>query len=135
VDIEILGKEVRFLVPMLRNSDRQLHAISQWEWVENEMYAEFPNGWQQREVERTDTTVRGTVRGGWFDKDNNENVPDDSVEFVVALPPDQMTTVYALFEEICERFDQKCLYFTIGGDAALYHPTKERDRETGPGPA
>ena len=58
-----------------------------------------------------------------------------SVEFVVALPPDQMTTVYALFEEICERFDQKCLYFTIGGDAALYHPTKERDRETGPGPA
>jgi hypothetical protein len=128
--VELLGKEIRFLVPMLRNSDHQLHAIAQREWLEDEMHVRYPNGWQQREVERTENTVKGTVRGRWFDKEKQESVPDDSVEFVVAVPPDQMTVLFALFEEICDRFDQKCLYFTTGGDAALYHPTKEPDRET-----
>jgi hypothetical protein len=133
--VELLGKEVRFLVPMLRHSDHQLHDIGQWEWLEDEMHVRYPNGWQQREVERTENTVKGTVRGRWFDKEKQESVPDDSVEFVVAVPPDQMTALFALFEEICARFDQKCLYFTTGGDAALYHPTKERNRETDPGKA
>jgi hypothetical protein len=126
--VELLGKEVRFLVPMLRNSNHELHDIAQWEWLENEMHVLFPNGWQMREVERTDNQVKGTVRGRWFDKDKNESVPDDSVEFVVALPPDRMPDVYNLFEEVCARFDQKCLYFTVGGDAMLYHPTTEADR-------
>ena len=83
--IELLGKEVRFPVPMLRNSDHEIHDISIWEWLENQMYVEFPNGWQLREVERTDNTVLGTVRGRWFDKDKNESVPDDCVEYVVAV--------------------------------------------------
>jgi hypothetical protein len=128
--VELLGKEVRFLVPMLRNSDRQLHDIAQWEWLENEMHVRYPGGWQQREVERTENTIKVTVRGRWFDQEKQESVPDNSVEFVVALPPDQMTALFALFEEICTRFDQKCLYFTTGGDAALYHPQKECNRET-----
>ena len=85
-----------------------------------------------REFKRTKNTVKGTVRGQWLDKEKRDNVPDDSIEFVVAVPPDQMTPLFALFEEICARFDQKCLYFTTGGDAALYHPTKERNRETDP---
>jgi hypothetical protein len=72
------------------------------------------------------------VRGRWFDEEKQESVPDDSVEFVVAVPPDQMTALFSLFEEICARFDQKCLYFSTGGDAALYYPTKERNRETDP---
>ena len=128
--IELLGKEVRFLVPMLRNSDHELHYISVWEWLENQMYVEFPNGWQLRDIERTDNTVLGTVRGRWFDKDKNESVPDDCVEYVVAVPPDRMTVVYALLESICNRFDQKCIYFTTGGDAAIYHPTLTIERET-----
>src|SRR5262249_3865916 len=130
--VELLGKEVRFLVPMLRNSDHQLHDVAQWEWLEDEMHVRYPNGWQLREVERTEDAVKGTVRGRWFDKEKQQSVPDDCVEFVVALPPDQMTGLFALFEEVCARFDQKCLYFTTGGDAALYHPTKERKGETDP---
>jgi hypothetical protein len=130
--VELLGKEVRFLVPMLRDSDRQLHDVAQWEWIEDEMHVRYPNGWQQREVERTENTVKGTVRGRWFDKEKQESVPDDCVEFVVALPPDEMTGLFALFEEICARFDQKCLYFTTGGDAALYHPTNEPKVATDP---
>jgi hypothetical protein len=42
--VELLGKEVCFLVPMLRNSDRQLHDIAQWEWIEDEMHVRYPNG-------------------------------------------------------------------------------------------
>ena len=127
--VELLGKEVRFLIPMLRNTDRQLHDIAQWEWIEDEMHVRYPNGWQQREVERTESTVKGKVQGRWFDKDEQKRVPDDCVEFVVALPPDQMTALFSLFKEICARFDQKCLYFTTGGDAALYYPTEQHDRQ------
>ncbi len=124
--VQLLGKEIRFLVPMLRNSDRQLHDIAQWEWLENQMYVEFPDGWQQLEFQRTDTAVLGTVRGHWFDKEKNEGIPDESVEFIVAIPPDRMTVLFQLFEDICVRFDQKCIYFSNGGDAALYHPTKNQ---------
>lgn len=131
--VELLGKEVRFLVPMLRNSDHQLHEIVQWEWLEDEMHVRYPNGWQLREVERKDNAVHGTVQGRWFDQEKQQSVPDDCVEVVVAVPPDQLAVLFVLFEEICARFDQKCLYFTTGGDAALYHPTKERTDEAGPG--
>lgn len=122
--VELLGKEVRFLVPMLRNSDHQLHDVAQWEWIENEMYVRYPNGWQQRHLERIGNTISGTVRGRWFDPETQQIVPDDCAEFVVAVPPDQMTVLFDFFDEICVRFDQKCLYFTTGGDA-LYHPTRE----------
>lgn len=122
--VQLLGKEVRFLVPMLRNSDRQLHEITHWEWLEHQLYIEFPEGWQQLEFVRTDAAIQGTVRGHWFDREKNEGVPDESVEFIVAIPPGRMTVLFHLFEEICVRFDQKCIYFSNGGDAALYHPVK-----------
>jgi hypothetical protein len=57
---------------------------------------------------------------------------DDSVEIVVALPPEQLAPLLAFFDEICDRFDQKCLYFTTGGDAALYYPTAQRPPGTDP---
>jgi hypothetical protein len=64
--------------------------------------------------------------------EQQKRVPDDSVEFVVAVPPDQMTALFTLFDEICARFDQKRIYFTKDGDALLYDPTKESSR--GPDP-
>jgi hypothetical protein len=117
-----LGKEVRFLVPMLRNGDCEPHDIAQWEWIEDEMHVRYPNGWQMRQVERTETTVTGKVRGHWFDKKKQERVPDDSVEFVVAVRPEQMSELETFFGAICARFDQKCLYFTRDGEALLYEP-------------
>ena len=130
--VKLLGKEVRFLLPMLRSSDRQLHDIAQWEWLEDEMHVRYPNGWQLPEVERTDSTVQGKVRGRWFDEEEQKRVPDDSVELVVAVPANQMTALFTLFDEICARFDQKCIYFAAGGDAGLYYPTKEPNRGTEP---
>ncbi len=52
--VELLGKEVRFLVPMLRNSDHQLHDIAQWEWLEDEMHVR-----SVRRYPMTHTTLRG----------------------------------------------------------------------------
>jgi hypothetical protein len=129
--VEPLGKEVRFLIPMLRNSDRQLHDVAHWEWIDNEMHVRYPNGWQMREVERSENTVTGKVHGWWFDKQEGKPVPDDSIELVVAVPPSEMPALYTLFEEICARFDQKCVYFTNGGDAALFRATTETNAETG----
>jgi hypothetical protein len=73
--VEPLGKEVRFLVPMLRNSDRELHEIVHWEWLEDEMHVRYPNGWQLREIERTQNSVKGTVHGRWFDREQHQIVP------------------------------------------------------------
>lgn len=131
--VELLGKEVHFLVPMLRNTDHQLHDVTQWEWLEGEMHIRYPSGWQMRGVEKTEKGVKGAVHGRWFDKEKQESVPDDSVEFVVAVSLGQMARLLNLFEEICARFDQKCLYFTAGGDAALYHPTKGQTLEADSG--
>ena len=125
--IQRLGKEVRFLVPSLRNSDRQRHDPTQWEWLENQMFVEFPEGWQRRHYLQTETAIHGTVEGHWFDKEKNEGIPDESVEFIVAIVPDKLIVLEKLFEEICSRFDQKCIYFTNGGDAALYYPEKSHD--------
>jgi hypothetical protein len=122
--IQPLGKEVRFLIPILRNTDRQPHEITQWEWLDNRMYTEFPEGWQQLEFLRTENAIQGTVKGHWFDKEKNEGVADDCVEFIVAIPTDRMSALEHLFEELCVHFDQKCIYFSNGGDAALYFPKK-----------
>lgn len=122
--VQLLGKEIRFLVPMLRNSDRQLHEITQWEWLENQMYVEFPEGWQQLEFLQTEKSIQGTVRGHWFDREKNEGIADECVEFIVAIPSDRLTVLFQLFEQVCVRFDQKCIYFSNGGDAALYYPAK-----------
>lgn len=126
MSVQLLGKEVRFLVPILRDSDREKHEITHWEWLEAQMHVTFPEGWHHPMRMLKEFELRGSVQGYWFDKEKSIAVPDESYEFVVALPPDRMTELHRLFEEICVRFDQKCLYFTSGGDAALYHPTKRQ---------
>jgi hypothetical protein len=124
--IELLGKEVRFLVPSLRNSDRQPHDPSEWAWLEIEMYNLFTEGWQMRHFSRNESGVLGSVQGHWFDKEKNEGVPDTCIEYVVAIMTDRMPVLFQLFETLCERFDQKCIYFSSGGDAALFHPTNHQ---------
>jgi hypothetical protein len=124
-----LGNEVRFLVPMVRNTDQELHDVETWEWLKDEMDVVFPEGWQQRHVLRNDKNVSGTVRGRWFDKDKNESVPDDSVEYVVAVATEQMPKIERLLEEVCFQFDQKCVYFTVGGEAMLYFPMSNSSHE------
>ena len=82
------------------------------------MYAVF-TGWQLREMERTGNVVSGRIHGRWFDTEKNEHVLDDCVECVVAISVERMPELLQLFDQICARFDQKCLYFTTGGDASL----------------
>jgi hypothetical protein len=122
--IQQLGKEVRFLVPMVRNSDRELHEITKWEWLKEQMYVEFPEGWQRRHYLRTGSTIYGTVEGHWFDRVKKLGVPDECVEFIVAILPERMPDLEKLFDSICLEFDQKCIYFTNGEEAALYFPSK-----------
>src|ERR1700721_3612056 len=99
--VQRLGKEVRFLVPSLRNSDRQRHDPTQWEWLENQMFVEFPEGWKERHFLRTETGILGTIVGHWFDKEKNEGIPDESIELVVAIMPERMTILFQFFEGFC----------------------------------
>lgn len=125
--IELLGKEVRFLIPVLRNSDNRSHEIEQWEWFESQMNVDFPAGWQQCEMERINGKISGGIHGRWYDKESNVQVRDDCVEYVVALAVERMPVLFRVFDQVCVQFDQKCLYFATGGDAALYFPTQENE--------
>ena len=75
--IELLGKEVRFLVPTGRNTDKRGHEFEVWQWLDDAMNREFSAGWQQSAMLRVADRVSGGIKGRWFDKENDEAVVDN----------------------------------------------------------
>lgn len=91
-------REFSFLIPVNRDSDKQLHAPKVWQDLERDL-ASLYGGF----------TRRGIVAGGWIDREG-QLVSDTSVSYSVAIPDDRESELYALLSQYRVRFDQQCLY-------------------------
>ncbi|MBC7856733.1 MAG: hypothetical protein IAF94_25160 [Pirellulaceae bacterium] len=100
--------ECSFLIPLRRDaalSDGELHPVEAWEWLRDELYAQF--GGQ--------TLAPGLYQGFYQDPDTGEQVLDESYRFIVAVSEDKIPDLRRLLQAACVMFAQKCIYFSRAG--------------------
>ena len=94
-------QEFSFLIPVVRNGNRQLHHSKVWTWLESWLLKRF-GGF---------STDSEPVRGSWR-SDAGEIVNDQSDRYYVALDPEKadVSHLRQLLAVACDKFDQECIY-------------------------
>ncbi len=100
--------ECRFLVPMVRDSDRRPHAPRHWMAFDDAMRALF-DGWQGPE---------GPVPGNYKNR-SGRWVTDRCRRYTVALPRERVPALRDFLRQVANTFDQECIYFVVGFDVEL----------------
>jgi hypothetical protein len=100
--------ECSFLIPVRRDtnlSDGKLHEPEAWQQLVDELYQRFGGGTRSRE----------RYEGFYRDPDTGEQVSDESVKYIVAVPRARVRDVRSFLSEMCELFQQKCIYLSVAG--------------------
>ncbi len=96
--------QVEFYIPMRQSSSGKLHAATTI--LELERFLEEFGGF----------TLHGTVQGSWRDPDIGESVREESFHYSVAVSKEGLTKLRAFMRERGKIiFDQKAIYFNVGG--------------------
>ncbi|HSL81779.1 MAG TPA: hypothetical protein VLF66_03330 [Thermoanaerobaculia bacterium] len=106
-----------FLVPLVRDSDRQPHAPILWHLLQDALLR-LVGGFTGPE------TVlyyrhRETTRGLWSPADGEIPVEDLSRKYVVAVPQERTDELRGLVRRIGNSFGQRVLYLEVAGYAEL----------------
>ncbi len=108
--------ECVFLIPLLRDSDRQPHPPILWELLRNAL---------RRKFEGFHFDI-ATVRGEWSPPDNLENVvEDESRKFTVAVPEEKIDELRMLLRRAGNSFDQRAIYLAVAGYAEFLEARPE----------
>ena len=112
-----------FLVPLVRDSDRQPHAPILWRFLQDTLLR-LVGGFTGPE------TVlyyrhRETTRGVWSPADEEMPVEDLSRKYVVAVPQERLEELRALVRRIGNSFDQRAMYLEVAGYAELLEVQSE----------
>ena len=101
--------ECSFYIPLHRDSilsNGEKHKSDVWDWLESELFKRFDGV----------TSAPGNYRGFYADPDTGQKVSDESRRFIVAVPKSKRGKLKSLLMEACGRFQQKCIYLSIGGN-------------------
>jgi hypothetical protein len=96
------------LIPVNRDadlSDGKPNSPATWSWLESAFYERFGGA----------TQAPGKYKGFYRDPDTGERVSDESREYTVAVPQDQVKQLRSLLSEACKTFAQKCIYLNVAG--------------------
>ena len=88
-------KQYTFLIPILRNSDREKHHVDTWKELESFLLSFF-GGY---------SCPNCAIKGKWFDPESGEVIEDSSGEFRVSC--DDEKPLFAILRDSCAAFDQK----------------------------
>lgn len=106
-----------FLVPLVRDSDRQPHGPILWRLLQDALLGLF-GGFTGPE-----TVVwyrpRETTRGVWSPAEGEMPLEDLSRKYVVAVPEERIDELRALVRRIGNSFDQQVMYLEVAGYAEL----------------
>ena len=105
---QTLVVECKFFIPLIRDanlSDGLHHETTAWEWLEDELLVTFDGL----------SVAPGLFRGAYRDPDTGERVSDESRQFIVALPMDQLEELRVILRQACTTFQQKCIYLSVAG--------------------
>jgi hypothetical protein len=100
--------ECSFFIPIRRDaglSDGELHSSDAWEWLDDELYAQFG----------ARTIAPGYYEGFYQDPDTKKRVPDQSRKYIVAVTGSAVDQLRALLAKACVAFQQKCIYLSVAG--------------------
>jgi hypothetical protein len=99
--------ECTFLVPVLRNSDRQPHEPIAWREFQDQLRKlsrDFSGPQKHPIIPFMEVEL---IPGEW------ERVGDESRKYSIAVPEDKFDVVRAFLREQLDRFDQSCIYLSI----------------------
>ena len=95
--------ECRFLVPLVRDSDRRPHALWLWKALVDVLFERF-GGF---------TGPEGPIPGGYTNR-SGRRVMDESFRYTVSLPSRRGRDLRQLLRTVAVSFDQECIYFVVG---------------------
>ncbi len=70
------------------------------------------------------TLAPGLYEGGYSDPDTGERVTDASRKYILAVKKSDVKKLRAVLREACRVFEQKCIYFNVGGTVEFVFPTE-----------
>lgn len=105
-----------FLIPLVRNGDRQLHAPEVWGLLRAEIFA-VAHGWtgpeEIRKVPLIETVK--TLPGGWKDPASGRVITDETRKYTVLVPEDDVEELRAVLGRAANSFDQEEILFIVHG--------------------
>jgi hypothetical protein len=105
--------ECSFLIPILRNSDRNPHQPRCWSFLQDELLATFAGFTGPRKVFAFKSAESG--QGAWRDA-NDGIVEDESRSYTIAVPIHKVAELRSILGRTAEMFDQECIYFSVRGE-------------------
>jgi len=103
-----------FLVPLVRDSDRQPHPPVLWRLLQDALLDAFAG------LSGPETVMyvgREAVEGAWFPGIDEAPVEDQSRKYTVAIPEEQVDELRALLRRAGNSFDQRAMYLEVAGYA------------------
>lgn len=98
--------ECVFLIPLVRDSDRQPHSPILWELLRYAL---------RRKFEGFHFDI-ATVQGEWSPSGDPENlVQDECRKFTVAVPEERIDELRSLLRRAGNSFDQRAVYLAVAG--------------------
>lgn len=104
--------QCEFLVPTVRNSDKQPHQPSAWNNLGTEIRRVFPQGHTGPE-----TFYRGDALtpGEYEDCPEEPPIEDMSRRYLLAIPEQRVEELRLLLRKAANTFDQKAMYLSVRG--------------------
>ena len=106
-----------FLVPVVRDSDREPHPPVLWRLLQDALIARFGA------VTGPETVLyfrsSEPVPGAWSPGEGGDPVEDLSRKYKVAIPAGQVDVLRALLRRAGNSFDQRVMYLEVAGYAEL----------------
>ncbi len=105
--------QCEFFIPIVRNSDKQLHQPTAWNSLADEIRRAFPAGHSGPE-----TFYRGDalVSGEYEDIPGEPPITDTSRRYLLAIPASSVEELRQLLRRAANTFDQKAIYLSVKGD-------------------
>ena len=115
--------ECKFLVPIVRDSTRRLHAPLAWQNLHRALDREFAGRTNRKAL----YVSLDTVWGNFESSRGRGQVSDESKEYLVALPQARLRKVRAILRRACITFDQESIYLAVAGRVEFVEPSREKE--------
>ena len=102
--------ECAFLIPLVRDSDRERHQPSCWNALQDALFERFGGSTGPDVIYRAVRPVRGEYR-----TESGERVSDESWRYVVAVPRARLDELRSILRRAGNTFDQEAIYLTVAG--------------------
>lgn len=104
--------ECKFLIPVVRDSDRKTHGPLAWRLLQDNIGREFPKGHTGPEVfYKAVDLVPGEYKG----KKSGKDVNDMNRQYIVAISEDKVDVLRGLLCKAAVTFKQETIYLSVAG--------------------